>query len=105
MENMRIAIIKQNNGKMEKAFRKISIIIMAILLFECSSTAAMAQSTADNEYQADIHIKFEKNLLFNKYDVKFIIDGKKKAVLKHGKGQTFQVMLRKGSINSALKKR
>ena len=90
---------------MERAFRKISIIIMAILLFGCSSTAAMAQSNADNEYQADIHIKFEKNLLFNKYDVKFIIDGKKKAVLKHGKGQTFQVMLSEGEHKLSFEKK
>lgn len=80
---------------MKRVFRKIAIIIAGILLFG-SSTAAMAKDTAYNEYQVDIHIKFEKNLLVNKYDVNFMIDGKTKSVMKHGKSQDFQFMLSSG---------
>ena len=81
---------------MKRVFRKIVIIIATILLFGSSSITTMAKDTANNEYQVDIHIKVEKNLIVNQYDVKFIIDGETKSVMKQGKSQDFQVMLSSG---------
>ena len=77
---------------MKKVIKKISLIIIVLAIIGSKSMAVLSD---DNAYQADIHIKFKKYGAVE-YDVKFLIDGEEKAVLRIGKKQEFQIKLEAG---------
>lgn len=78
--------------KMKIMIKKITLIIIMLAIIGSNSISVPAD---DNAYQADIHIKFKKYGAVE-YDVKFLIDGEEKAVLKIGKKQDFQIKLKAG---------
>ncbi len=80
---------------MKNVFRKIAIVVAAILIIGCSCIVTMAQDTSDNEYQADIYIKYEKYGAVD-YDIKFLIDDVEQGVMKCGKKYDFHIKLKSG---------
>lgn len=48
------------------------------------------------KYTINVHVDFEANLMFSKYDVNFLVNGEKKGTLTHGSSEDFKIRIRAG---------
>lgn len=56
----------------------------------------MGQMISDIKYKADINVRARENLLFDKYDVEFFVDGVSHGIVIQGTVSTYSVNLSKG---------